>query len=170
MKEAASLFTILTLILIPRILPAQHDRPDHQIAIMATAVHSSELNSIPVSVIFTKQPETESIEISSFSDEGGVIMITGRPYSEFEFRIPSEAMVVNQHGEEAQLRDVQMLKGPDRSPDLMEVVSPSLCVESTIPASGHLFIQVGGTVASDLALRGRYSGSLNLECEAGRDE
>lgn len=168
MKEISSLFLIL--IFIPLALPAQSDRVDNRIAIMETAVPASELESISLSILFTEQPEAESFEISPFDDESGVIMITGRPYSDFEFRIPSEANLVNQHDEEAKLRDFQMMRGPDRSSDLMEVVAPSQCVEATIPESGHLYIRVGGTVASDATLRGTFSGSLNIECEADRDE
>lgn len=168
MKKTAGI--LLVLILIPCLLPAQNDRPDNRIAIMETAVSAADLESISVSILITEQPEADLLEISPFDDESGVIMITGRPYSEFEFKIPSEMALVNQHGEEAKLLDLQMMRGPERSSDLMEVVTPSLCAEAVIPESGHLYIRVGGTVASDKTLRGTFSGSLNIDCGADRDE
>lgn len=164
MKYLSVLFQVL--FFIPLLLSAQSGSEDVQLEIMASVVPSDDADNINIKINAMGTHGYETFEFSPFQQNSGVIMISGSPYSTLDIQIPRQTFLENQFGEEITLTDYQMITGPDKNADAMDVLSPAGCIELTIPESGHLFIRVGGSLETDNSLRGVYTGTLSIECES----
>jgi hypothetical protein len=157
-------FIALFFLIIPELLQAQESEQQPRLDVMTSVASSQLLGNIELMIFIPNDFSENSYRFSSGEDNSGLIMISGRPYSEFELGIPDETAFENQFGMSAVLDDYQLMWGAEPDSDLMEVISPSECSEMTVPESGELYIRIGGTVETEDRLRGVYTGTISLSC------
>jgi len=163
------IITAILLISITGISLAQSGQSDSGINIMATVVPSASVESIDIVVNISGQKSSGELDLSPFGEQGGLIVLSGTPYSEFTFNVPLETVLRNQYGDEAILTEYRFIAGENEDPDSMDMISPAECNEITIPESGVLYIRIGGKLESEEnELRGIYTGTLSLECDTDR--
>lgn len=157
-------FSVLIFLIIPESLWAQENEQEPRLDVMTSVASSLLLDKIELMIFIPNDFTENSYQFSSGDENSGLIMISGRPYSEFELGIPDQTVFENQFGMPAVMDDYQLMWGAESEPELMEVVSPSECSVLTMPEAGEMYIRIGGIVEAEDMLRGVYTGTISLSC------
>lgn len=147
-------------------LMGQSEVQTTQIDVMATMVNENSANAVPLKIPVAENTPGKTVEISPTETNSGVVILSGTPYSTVNVRIPKKTIIKNEFGDDAELGKFKLLAGEFDNPSQMDIVTPSVCGEMSIPESGLLYIRVGGTISSDRELRGTYTGEIGFDCDS----
>lgn len=155
----------LILLLFQGVLHAQSGLNGDGIEIMNTVIQPDDFNEIDLKIDLREHKPDQPADYSPNDDEAGLMIISDAPFKEIEIRIPPGVALTNQYGDETRFTDIRMTSGVEEQAEAMQTVSPGSCIELIMPRNGRIFIRIGGSVESEAALRGIYTGRLSILCD-----
>jgi len=132
--------------------------------IMAAAVSSDSADAIPLMISVSPGVNYGKLRFDLSDETRGETFILGTPYDSLGIQVPAGVRITNQYGENATLDKLQIVYGKEDKSSAMDVLSPAGCKIIQIPATGRIYIRIGGEVISEDILRGVYTGTLGLDC------
>lgn len=143
---------------------AQLSKNSAELDVMAATVNAETLDSVPMRVSVPKNSAKKEIMFPVSGGTSGEIFITGTPYDSLGINLPFSVNLTNQYGEKATLYQLQAGYGTDEEKSMMDVLPPADCAMIQVPATGRVYVSLGGKMVSETRFRGTYTGTAELNC------